>query len=144
MGAPLKPPLALLALAMAHKAHELQLKRKRGRPRKTLLGLASRHWKKGKKRRRRYARRGRPPWSFRAKCDLIELLVEKRLQGIPTWKAALKLVLEEIWFPPSITADSLLRMARRLRQDRRVQAVVLGRHPSAQGLFFAPIYCSGV
>jgi hypothetical protein len=38
MGTPSKPSLALLAVAMAHKAHKLEPKRKRGRPKKTLLG----------------------------------------------------------------------------------------------------------
>jgi hypothetical protein len=128
MGAPSKPPLALLALAMAHKAHELQLKRKRGRPRKhTLLGKDW-SWKKANPRREACpGRPGQDKAALELMINLVLNLVEQRLKGARTWKAAL----ERIPFTPRIDPGSLLRQARRARKNPRVQAIVLRKHPTA-------------
>jgi hypothetical protein len=125
------PPFRVFALAMAGK-------RGRGRPRKTLLTAKPRDWKKGKKRPRKEARPGRPglyKMAHALTSHLLLQLVENRLKGAPTWKAAL----EQIPFTPGLSAEILLRRVWAARRDPRVQTVVLAKHPSARGLLFAPI-----
>jgi hypothetical protein len=135
MGTPSKPSLALLAVAMAHKAHKLEPKRKRGRPKKTLLGAEPRYWKKKEPPKRP---KGRFTWTFENKCLLVEVLAEKMLEtGTTSWEEAARQLVDEGVLTRSIKVESLARQARAARKDPAVRAAVLARLPAA-ARFFAP------
>jgi hypothetical protein len=122
MGSPLPPFSRLFPVA------PMPLKRKRGRPEKTLLGRKSRYWKKKYPPKRP---RGRFSWTLETKALLVEVLAERMLEGAISWEAAVNELVAEGVLTRSIKVLSLVRQARAARKDPRVWAIVLRRLPAA-------------
>jgi hypothetical protein len=128
MGSPKMPNVPWPWLQLRPPGPGLPLKRKRGRPRLTLLGAKSRHWKKKHPPKRP---RGRLPWTLETKALLVEVLAERMLEGATSWEVAAKQLVAEGILTRSIKVASLVRQARAARRDPRVRALVIARLPAA-------------